>query len=295
MKKPNFFIIGAPKCGTTSFAAWLAGHPQVFFSPIKEICFFNFDYGGQRFRSLVQYEKLFENADNRHVAVGEGSTRYLFSRTAVPAILQYTKHPRFIVMIRNPADMVYSLHEQALYDGDETEKDFEKAWELQHTRIYGDNIPRSCNDPQRLFYGQRCKLGDQLDRLFRLVSPEQVLMLNLDHVKQNTRKEYLKVLRFLGLKDDNRRDFPVLNTAKERKFPGLWLFVKSMNEKFKAMGVPYIRTGLTSFICYKTRRERSRPPMKQEMRQRLTEYFKKDIDLLEQITSWDLSSWKSVD
>ncbi len=36
MKRPNFFIIGAPKCGTTSLARWLGSHPRIYMSPLKE-------------------------------------------------------------------------------------------------------------------------------------------------------------------------------------------------------------------------------------------------------------------
>ncbi|MDD9875087.1 MAG: sulfotransferase, partial [Gammaproteobacteria bacterium] len=39
-KKPNFFIIGAPKCGTTSLDAWLKSHPRIF-TAVKEPNYFN--------------------------------------------------------------------------------------------------------------------------------------------------------------------------------------------------------------------------------------------------------------
>ncbi|MCH9035408.1 MAG: sulfotransferase [Planctomycetes bacterium] len=43
MNKPDFFIVGAPKCGTTSLYEYLRQHPEVFMSRIKEPHFFGRD------------------------------------------------------------------------------------------------------------------------------------------------------------------------------------------------------------------------------------------------------------
>src|SRR5262245_35065298 len=85
MKKPTFFIIGAPKCGTTSLAAWLADHPDIFMSPTKEPHYFNTDHK-RYLNSLAGYEQLFEDATDRHSAVGEASVWYLYSANAVENI-----------------------------------------------------------------------------------------------------------------------------------------------------------------------------------------------------------------
>lgn len=295
MKKPNFFILGAPKCGTTSLAAWLAEHPQVFFCPVKEPSFFNFDFAGRITDSLREYERLFSDATPLHIAVGEASTSYLYSRTAVPAILEYTENPRFIVMTRDPVEMVYSLHEQTIFNGDEDEKEFERAWELQKIRVYGGCIPRACADPQRLFYGALCQLGAQLQQLFNTVSPEQVLVLNIEHIKRDARTEYLRVLQFLELEDDQRGLFPVVNSAKAHLYPRLWHCVRRMNQTLRAAGIPRLRIGVTRFLYYQARQERPRPTMSPAMRRRLREYFAEDIVLLEKLTGWDLAHWKAND
>jgi hypothetical protein len=293
MRKPNFFIIGAPKCGTTSLASWLAEHPQVFFSPVKEPSFFNFDFGKRFFRTLSEYEKCFYESKDEHIAIGEGSAWYLYSRTAVPAIIKYTKFPRFIVMIRNPVDMVCSLHEQELFTGYETENDFNCAWSLQEIRLYGDQIPKTCVDPQVLFYGDRCKIGLQIKRLLKIVPREQILFLNLDQIKQDPRNEYIKTLNFLELKDDGRKHFPVFNSAKKRTFPILWYSINRLNTILDGVGVPHIRLGFTSFIDYRTRKEHHRSPISGEMKDCLRNYFKEDIILLESLTGLDLTNWKN--
>lgn len=283
MKKPNVFILGAPKCGTTSLANWLAEHPQVFFSPVKEPHFFNYDHGIRRPWSLNQYERLFDSAEKSHRVVCEASTRYLCSHTAIPAILAYTDSPRFVVMLRNPVRMAPSLHEQTLFNGDEDEEDFARAWRLQHERLYGASVPRHCRDPQLLQYGTLCKLGEQLERLYRLVSREQVHVIHLEDMRADPEGEYRRLLAFLGLDDDGRETFPVANQAKARRLPWLMHGVQRTNELLRAMGVPPVRVGLTAFLYHKLRKTRPRAPLSAETVQMLEEYFAEDLLRLERL------------
>ena len=165
MKKPNFFILGAPKCGTTSLAHWLALHPQIFVSPVKEPFYFNTDDQARVRFSFREYEALFAGAGAEHVAVGEASTWYLHSAVAVTAILNYSDRPKFIVMVRNPVEMAYSLHEQEIFSGQENEPIFRKAWSLQGQREKGRSIPKGCIEPKRLQYGWELSLGTHLQRV----------------------------------------------------------------------------------------------------------------------------------
>lgn len=283
MKKPNVFILGAPKCGTTSLANWLSEHPQVYFSPIKEPCFFNFDYGFRRPWRLEQYERLFAGASDRHRVVCEASTRYLYSRTAVRSILAYVHSPKFLVMLRDPAAMAPSLHEQALYSGDEDEPDFVRAWQLQHERLYAASLPKRCRDPQLLQYGTLCKLGEQLERLYRQVPREQVHVIHLKDMQMDPRAEYSRLLHFLDLEDDGRESFPVANRAKVRRMPWLIRGIEQANQFARAMGTPPLRFGLTNFLQEKLRKARPRPPVPAAVNQMLEAYFSEDVRRLEKL------------
>lgn len=103
-QRPNFFILGAPKAGTTAMAQWLSEHPDVFMSAIKEPQFFNADHGGGFEGGLAEYLKLFAAASARHRVIGEGTVWYLYSRVAVKTILDVSPSARFLVMLRNPVD-----------------------------------------------------------------------------------------------------------------------------------------------------------------------------------------------
>ncbi|XSG86306.1 MAG: sulfotransferase domain-containing protein [Methylohalobius sp. ZOD2] len=292
MKKPNFFIIGAPKCGTTSLASWLSTHPQVFMCSIKEPHFFNWDYAVRRTKTLASYENLFSGAAREHVAIGEASVRYLYSRVAVPAICCYVERPRFIVMIRDPVEMAYSLHDQTVFNGFETENDFERAWRLQHRRMYGDSVPYRCPDMQLLQYGTLCRIGEQLQRLYKYVAFDQVIVLRMENLKSSPRSTYLKVLEFLGLEDDGRVEFPVLNVAKEARFRVIRRSVSSINQALARIGVHDIRLGISKWLDENGRRSRPRPPLANDLENELRAYFLKDTCLLENLTGLDLFAWK---
>ena len=76
MKKPDFFIVGAPRCGTTALCQYLDEHPEIYISKPKEPCFFDHDLSPTTLK-YKEYLELFE--PGYHQLCGEGSTWYLFS------------------------------------------------------------------------------------------------------------------------------------------------------------------------------------------------------------------------
>lgn len=290
IRKPDFFIPGAPKCGTTALAQWLAGHPGVYFSPRKEPHFFNRD-GMPATRTLAEYQALFRAAGDQHRAVGEGSTHYLYSRVAVPGILEYSPAARFIVCLRNPLDMAPALHNECLSQGWETVRSFETAWRLQPRRRAGQDIPGTVTgDPERLLYGPYCRLGEQLERLYGWVDRERVLTIVLDDLRADPAGQYRRVLDFLGLPDDGRRDFPVVNAASQTRSLALARFVRRMAMVRDALGL----RGDWG-IAQAVRRLNTRPPgstvLSPALRDELRDYFRDDVQRLGELLHRDLSAW----
>jgi len=100
MKKPNLFIIGAMKSGTTSLHHYISQHPQVFMSEPKEPGYLKQDKKNQE--SEDWYYSLFNEANNSHLYVGEGSTDYA-------KIPQYTGVADRIKAISPDAKIVYVM------------------------------------------------------------------------------------------------------------------------------------------------------------------------------------------
>jgi hypothetical protein len=111
--RPNLFIIGAPKCGTSSLFDWLASHPEIRGSRIKET-FFLVDprhplsrRPNLAFDGMAAYDTYFDSKDAREKYRMEATTHYLYDHVARQAI---SKMPdaHVIVVLREPAARVYS-------------------------------------------------------------------------------------------------------------------------------------------------------------------------------------------
>lgn len=293
IKGPNFFILGAPKCGTTSLAAWLSEHPRVYMSPVKEPHFFATDLRSvYKPRDLSSYLDLFSDADRFQVAVGEASTGYLYSRTAVPNILQSIADPRFIVMLRRPIEMAPALHSERLYWRQEHITDFSEAWQLQDLRSRGEGVTPLCRDPRLLLYGPICCLGEQLERLYRQVTRERVCVVILDDVKESPRREYLRVLNFLGVPDDGRMSFPVYNRAKERRFGRVATLIQVLGRVRSYLSGPRYRGfGLLNRMSRWNTRPTQESAIGPDMECELKRYFATDVAKLGQLLGRDLSHW----
>lgn len=293
MTLPNFFIAGAAKCGTTAMASWLAAHPQVFMSPVKEPHHFASDMNYPEYADPRTYECLFGDASEVHRAVGEASVWYLYSREAVPNILKALPDSKFIVMLRNPIEMAAALHEEAVFVGYENEARFERAWRHQDARREGREIPFRCPEPRLLLYGDACRLGEQVVRMQRQVDAGRMLLVFLDDVREDARAKWLDVLEFLGLDDDGRRSFESVNQAKERRLPML----KWINDVYRIAreraGLPGLNTGFFDVIDRFNRRVRPRGSIPEPLRQELIAHFTPDVQLLERATGRDLGHWLS--
>lgn len=298
-KFPNFFIIGAPKCGTTALSDYLRTHPDIFFSSPKEPNFFNTDMPSRkiyRYKSLDDYLNRCFSGSEGFAAIGEGSVRYLYSSVAVEAILKLNPQARFIVMLRNPVDLGHSLYHQHLRNGNEDASSYEEAWRLQEARKRGEHLPADCAHPRLLHYDERCRLGDQLERLFaRVPDRSRILLVSFAEFIRDTPGVYARVLAFLGLERDDRSEFPAINeygTARSRRLEqllavGRWYPVARLSRQLKS------RLGIANwpFLLRLTRanyRRLPKRPMSAEFRASLTEHFRDDVEKVKRLTGIDL-------
>ncbi|MCA9246794.1 MAG: sulfotransferase domain-containing protein [Planctomycetales bacterium] len=299
--QPNFFLIGAPKCGTTALAQYLSEHAQVFFANPKEPFFFSDDYPILRevhqMETLEAYLKLYSAAQPHHRAIGEGSTNYLNSEVAIQNILAFNAEAKFLVMLRDPVEVAHAFHGTLVYSFNEDERNFEKAWHLQAARRAGRAIPKTCRAPQFLQYGDVARFGEQMERFLDLVpAPQRKIILFEDFVR-NTRRSYCEVERFLGLDDDGRDKFPPVHGARTHRMAWLHKFFKrppqklagpilslrrAMNNRQRGL-VPYLK----SKLHVRQQRDKLRPGFEEELRR----FFEDDVRRLESLLQWDLKHW----
>ncbi len=298
MAKPNFFIIGAPKCGTTALCEYLRDHPNIYISELKEPQYFAFDFEQYRVpKTLEDYLGLFNSVAPEHTAIGEGSVFYLFSSVALKKIYEFDPQAKIIVMLRNPVDLVYSFHSQLLYSADEREKDFEKAWRLQELRQQGKQIPPQCREAAFLQYAAMGKLGKQVEQLFTVFPPEQIKIIWFEDFVKSTKEVYDDVINFLGVPEDNRTDFIRINENKTHKLGVVGSFSEKppallSNIALKTKDILGIeRLNILDTIRSLNTRIASREPLTNDLRAELIEEFRDDIKKLSQLLDKDLNHW----
>ena len=299
--RPDFFIIGAPKCGTTALSEYLREHPRIGFSQPKEPVYFCTDF--PRVRNFTEESDYLEQcfghcrqADN--LAIGEGSTAYFYSTQAVGNILRFDPAARFIIMLRNPLDMIPALHAQKLLSLEEDEPSFETAWGLRQERLAGRRLPKFCVEPSLVDYAALGKLGSHLQRHFQEIPEAQRLVILFDDFARDTRSIYAQVLRFLGIPDDGRTDFPRINESQQLRNPGLYEFghrppralMRLANAVKALLGIE--RLGILSRLLAWNVRPSQRAPLSDTLRQVLRKEFADDIDSLARLIGRDLSHWQ---
>lgn len=290
MKTPNFFILGAPKCGTTSMAAWLSEHPDIFMSSIKEPHWFNLDQNYHNVKNFSEYQKLFNNTEN-YAAVGEASVWYLYSKVAVKEILSCNPRSKFIVMVRNPLEMVVSLHGQMLLSSQENLISFPDAWDAQKERKRGVGIPGLCREPTFLQYGDACSLGMQLEKLYSQVERDNVLVILLDDIRQDALGVYRRVLEYLSVPDDGRIKLPVMNVAQVSRSHGVKKAVQYIGNVKRSIGVSNKGLGILTAIQKVNSSKQSRSPLDEVVKNDLIDYFYADVNKLSSLIERDLSHW----
>lgn len=287
---PNFFILGAPKSGTTALSEYLRQHPDVLFSQPKEPHFFNDDFSHRHIESMDAYLKCFSQGNGQEQAMGEGSVFYLYSKTAVPNILNLVPQARFVVMLRDPVEAAYSWHWQARYSFGEDVENFETAWRSQEKRRSGAGLPPHNRVREALQYGPLFSYAEQMARLFELVPRERVHVILYDDFKKNPATVYQQTLKFLSLSPFSLQTYQRINPSKRLRWPFVERMVAVVGGVKRSLGIRR-GLGLLSFTKRLNTKYEGRPSLLPSFRSELEEYFKEDVLRTAKLIDRNLSGW----
>jgi len=301
MKKPNLFIVGASKSGTTALYHFLKQHPDIFMSDHKEPRFFCKDivqetdlfykdnrgtfhrYGRYEFqiRTEKDYLNLFANWKTEKMS-GEASTRYLDSKVAAREIHKFKPNAKIIIMLRNPVDRMYSRYSQRFWTGTETAKDFKTA-------ILFD----------KRGYFEHDNFSEKIKRYYDVFDKKQIKIIIFDDFKKDNVKVYREVLQFLGVYPNFTPNFNLVNANKTPRFRNFHIWLK-FSPIAKAFILPkFILPKRISTVYWKIIRavrfiyvhifvvRQTRPPMDLELRKELMKKFKPEIGRLSELLNRD--------
>jgi hypothetical protein len=210
MPIPDFFLVGAPKCGTTALHTYLARHPDIGMSKAKEPNFFASDTVRHRaFATLPEYLATFEGIRGK-ARIGEGSVLYLSSPAAPQAIRNFNSSAQIIIMLRDPIEVMHALHSQRLHGGSEHIIDFEEAVESTQIRYWLQG-PFKGEPVGGLTYRELARFSTQVRRYFEIFGRKSVHVINFVDFVRDPKKAYGNVLKFLDLKPDTSQSFELIN------------------------------------------------------------------------------------
>jgi hypothetical protein len=232
---PDFFIVGAPKCGTTAMSDYLGQHPEIGMSAQKESQYFATDMRqrfavkkGPAWYTPEEYLALFAGVQDRK-RLGEASVWYLYSAAAPVEIERFCSKSRIIAMLRNPVDMIPSLHAEFVYNGIEPEEDLERALALDAERERRGAPP---GFPPRS-YRSAASYTEQLRRYFDVFGRERVHVILYDDFSRGTADIYRETCDFLDIDPGFVPEIRIVNPHKQARIRAVRGFLFHPPETFR--------------------------------------------------------------
>ena len=217
MRKPSFLIIGAQKAGTSSLRKFLEHNPQYFFTPRRELHFWNRDLKYRDGAGVSDYYKNFDEAAPNQL-VGEKSPSYLPSKSSAERIALHLPQVKIVAILRNPADRAYSAYLHGRRIG-----------AIPQNRTFSQAI-RDYQNNQGVPYGDVVSQGfyfESLERYFKNFDAEQIHVMSFSQLTQSPHLILPELMKFLMPSEfdvqsaDIDYKMPRVNVGRSSRFPRL--------------------------------------------------------------------------
>lgn len=285
---PNFYIVGAPKSGTTSLFHYLDEHPEVFMCPEKEPNYFSYQdiilqnlyYAEKGIDNKQDYENFFQNVTSEK-AIGEASVSYLFYKKVPTRIKIAAPDARIIIILRNPVDRGFSHY---LMDS-----------RLGYVNLsFEDIVFKQVDHPLlALYYQQFVELGfyyEQVKRYLDVFGEEQVKIFINEDLKADISKVLLSVYDFLkinnNLMPNLKKQYNVYQKPRNTFISHLY-----SSKHLRRLARKIIPENLLDTVKNTLLIKGQKPKLPPETRKYLNGLFKDDILQTAGLIGKDLSHW----
>ncbi|MFO7971598.1 MAG: sulfotransferase [Desulfobacterales bacterium] len=303
MKKPNFFIIGAARAGTTSLYYYLQQHPDIYMSPNKEPRFFAFEgqnelvgaFGVRKIspysNNWNQYLKLFEKAANEK-AVGEASTLYLYHHKAPAKIHSRIPDAKLIAILRNPVERALSHYLYNIRRGGEPCSSFEEAVAAEEDRIKMGWAPY-------FHYRPMGRYAEQIERYFNFFPPDQLRIYLYEDMAADSLGVVKDIFKFLAVNSEfvpnvsvvynpsGKSKISFISKVLKRQFS-----IKSVTKRFIPKS---LRSRISEWEQWRNVKPISKPSISPEFSKDLIDYYSEDILRLQEMIGRDLCHWLKME
>lgn len=305
MGEPNFFVVGAPRAGTTSLWHYLRQHPDVLMpstSDTKEPSHFAdpIPTFATRFKDRDRYLKLFANSGSKR-AIGEASPVYLGSAGCAQRIHDAYPHARIIISLRQPARRAFSFYQYMCQWGLEWLPTFERALDVEDQRMADTDFQRKYGYWSGAFLYFRSSLyASQIKQWVDVFPRDQIHILTFEDLKRHPLETTQRIYKFLDVDPgftpimwkSNRSRSPGwlrLQVAITRRWKGHPLF-HSATERNRAgivhrLVIPLLLAGNASIGKW------TRARLHSDTERRLLERYRSDIAQTAELTGCNLDHW----
>lgn len=285
---PSFFIVGAPKAGTTALYDYLSVHPEVCMSTDKEPNFFSADeirqqalyYNKSNPQTTEEYHSLFKAAEQHKIA-GEGSVSYLFYPKVAERIYSYNPGARIIISLRDPVHRAFS-HYQMDYSLGLVKNSFD---EILHD---GKTKPSL-----RLFYQQYIELGfyaGQIKRYMDTFPSGQILILLHEDLIHQPEPSLKKLSEFLSISFNQQQG--ELRQVNVSGAPGSGIIRRIyQNETARKFLASVMNEEIRLKIKSKLFSKKNLPVLSEKTQQLLQQLYKDDIRQTANLIHQNLDHW----
>ena len=310
---PNFFVVGAPKAGTTSLYRYLKQHPQIYMSPVKEPSYFASEVRVENlcesFKRHVRlqsahlreyiddgrppdpyawlvlnwhdYKSLFDRVKDEK-AIGEATVSYLWSATAAGNIHARIPEAKIVMILRDPAERAFSHYMHQLAEG-LTRSTFRKHIEQAERGNSGEINALHPFLELGLYY-------EQVKRYLDLFPRENIRIYWYEDEWGEPKQLLADLFRFLNVDPAFAPD--TSQRALERRAPRLipmvyWLKKYDLWEPARRVIPAALRPGIRSAVF----RRRASLVMDTKDREYLIGYYRDDVRKLASLLNRDLEAW----
>tara|TARA_B100000029_G_scaffold345396_1_gene337800 strand:+ start:2330 stop:3199 length:870 start_codon:yes stop_codon:yes gene_type:complete len=285
--KPNFFIVGGSKCGTTNMSYYLNEHENVFIPEHMEPYYYSrFDISKDFQRQSMitdekNYLKLFKNAKNGQ-AIGESSPVYLQCPHAPIEIKKDNPDAKIIISIRNPIDKAHSSYFSYKFMNNDERSFSEKI----------DLFQNQCSSNEFFIFNfiEDGLFSKHIKRFQSNFSSEQIKIIFFEEYIKNTPQHIKSIFEFLDIDSEINLKSQPKNSFRVPKNRVANSLLK--NQKFRKISeklVPNVyrnRIGEKFFV-----KQSTKPAMNSDDRLRLKQIFEPEFESLSNLLDRKLP-WK---
>lgn len=288
MRQPDFFVVGAAKSGTTALWEYFQQHPEIFVTDKiehKELGYYSNQYGVS---NKERYLKFFKKATKAQL-IGEVCHVYLTSEESAEWIKNDVPKAKIIIILRNPVERAYSLYNWMVMHGYENSTSFERALKKEK------EINNNSYDKSKLLHGFHQNYNyfnsglyfKQVKKYFDVFGEENVLVIEYEDFKKHTENTLINIFKFLNVKPHSIITDQKVN--KSKKVLLICVQYYSRRGLLSKYGKNKIYNYIFKFALKINVINRNPKKINPIIKQKLIANYKKDIDLLSDLTNINFS------